>query len=436
MADSTNTTQAALDRFTEAMIQRMQQMKASDWKQGWIGSDSAVGALPQNVSGRNYSGSNSFFLQLDTAMNGYKMPVYMTYMQAVNYGAHVNKGEKSIPVFYWDVMMRDADGKRVSKEDFRKMSEAEKKQVETIPFLKTFSVFNVQQTTFAQEQPKLYEKLVNDFKTPDIRDTEGMFTSKALDRMLERQEWLCPVQHDKIAPSAFYSPLEDRIVVPAKRQFKISNTPEEIYKDGMEWYSSFLHEATHSVHDSPKRNGGTLGGKFGDPQYAKSELVAELSAAMVGNAMGFDKRILNNNAAYLDAWIGVLKKEPKFIVSVMADVNKASTVILEEIDKQKIALGERPLLEKNRSNQEVKEEQVKFDNAAIVKKNNGEYAVRASYQGEELGMREIPKATGRLYASLRDPEQKNRILHNMLMKYYGDDIKQMATQKVSKSLKI
>ena len=55
--------QLALDRFAEMMIARMEQMKASDWKQGWIGGSGHSG-LPQNVGGRNYSGSNSFFLQL------------------------------------------------------------------------------------------------------------------------------------------------------------------------------------------------------------------------------------------------------------------------------------------------------------------------------------------------------------------------------------
>lgn len=29
--------QAALDRFTEMMIERMEQMKATGWKKGWIG---------------------------------------------------------------------------------------------------------------------------------------------------------------------------------------------------------------------------------------------------------------------------------------------------------------------------------------------------------------------------------------------------------------
>ena len=31
----------------------MEQMKASDWKQGWIGGANGYAGLPQNVSGRN-----------------------------------------------------------------------------------------------------------------------------------------------------------------------------------------------------------------------------------------------------------------------------------------------------------------------------------------------------------------------------------------------
>lgn len=64
MAYGTNTSgnagQVAIDRFAEMMIARMEQMKASDWKKGWIGGASGFAGLPQNVGGRNYSGSNSF----------------------------------------------------------------------------------------------------------------------------------------------------------------------------------------------------------------------------------------------------------------------------------------------------------------------------------------------------------------------------------------
>ena len=74
MAYGTNTSgnagQVAIDRFAEMMIARMEQMKASDWKKGWIGGASGFAGLPQNVGGRNYSGSNSFFLQLQTAAQG------------------------------------------------------------------------------------------------------------------------------------------------------------------------------------------------------------------------------------------------------------------------------------------------------------------------------------------------------------------------------
>lgn len=50
-----------------------------------------------------------------------------------------------------------------------------------------------------------------------------------------------------------------------------------------------------------------MGGRFGDPKYAKEELVAELTAAMICHSMGFDMKVTDNSAAYLDSWIGVLK---------------------------------------------------------------------------------------------------------------------------------
>ena len=67
-----NSGQAAIDRFAAMMIERMQQMKDTGWKQGWIGCASGYAGLPQNVGGRNYSGSNSFFLQMHTAAMNYQ----------------------------------------------------------------------------------------------------------------------------------------------------------------------------------------------------------------------------------------------------------------------------------------------------------------------------------------------------------------------------
>ncbi|EJW90602.1 DNA primase, partial [gut metagenome] len=114
----------------------------------------------------------------------------------------------------------------------------------------------------------------------------------------------------------------------------------------MEFYSTMLHEISHSTM-TPERLNREMGGRFGDPKYAKEELVAELTAAMISHSMGFDSKVTDNSAAYLDSWISVLKQEPKFIVSVMADVNKSSEMILDHVDKQRLALNEQPYLTKN-----------------------------------------------------------------------------------------
>lgn len=150
------------------MIGRMQEMKDTGWKKGWIGGASGYNGLPQNVGGRNYSGSNSFFLQLQTAAKGYQLPVYLTFKQAHNLKAHVLKGEKAFPVVYWDMMVKDKNGKRVSSEEYRAMSKEEKKEMETIPFAKAFPVYNVAQTNLAEVQPERMQKLLGKFKVPNF----------------------------------------------------------------------------------------------------------------------------------------------------------------------------------------------------------------------------------------------------------------------------
>lgn len=403
------------------MIERMEQMKSSDWKKGWIGGAGYAG-LPQNVGGRNYSGSNSFFLQLQTAAKGYELPVYLTFNQAHNLKAHVLRGEKAFPVVYWDMMVKDKDGKRISSEEYRAMGKEERKGLEAIPFVKSFPVYNVAQTNLSEVQPERMKKLKEKFKLPELRDTEGMYAHPALDRMIQSQGWLCPIKADKQEGSAYYSPSKDILVLPMKAQFNIGGTPEETYRGGMEFYSTLLHEMTHSTM-TPERLNREMGGRFGDPKYAKEELVAELTAAMISHSMGFDSKITDNSAAYLDSWIGVLKKEPKFIVSIMADVNKASDMILDHVDKQRLALGEQPYLAKNDPFLPLDpNEEVPFKNAAIVKTRSGDYAIRASYDGVELGLKKVTKDTARTYFQLTDMKDKNAFLNMTARKTYEPEL--------------
>ncbi len=419
---SGNAGQAALDKFASMMIDRMEQMKASDWKKGWIGGASGYAGLPQNVGGRNYSGSNSLFLQLHAAANGYNLPVYLTFKQAHNLKGHVLKGEKAFPVVYWDMMVKDKYGKRISSDEYKAMTKEEKKGMEVIPFIKAFPVYNVQQTNLADVRPERMRKLQDKFKVPELRDTAGMYVHPALDRMVKTQGWLCPIQADKRVDGAYYSPSKDHIVLPMKAQFNIGGMPEDTYRGGMEFYSTMLHEMTHSTM-TPERLNRDRGGKFGDPKYAKEELVAELTAAMISHSMGFDSKVTDNSAAYLDAWIGVLKQEPKFIVSIMADVNKASDLILDHVDRQRLALGEQPYLAKNDPLAPLgPDEEVPFKNAAIVKTRSGGYAIRASYDGVELGLKNVSKETAKTYFQLTDMQDKAAFLHITARKAYGPEL--------------
>lgn len=422
LSSSGGSGQAALERFTAMMIERMQQMKETGWKKGWIGGESGYAGLPQNVGGRNYSGSNSFFLQLHTAAMGYQLPVYLTFKQAHNLKAHVLKGEKAFPVVYWDMLVKDRDGRRISSDEYRAMTKEERQRLEAIPFVKSFPVYNVAQTNLAEIQPERMQKLLDRFKVPELRDTEGMYAHAALDRMVQTQQWLCPIQADKRVDGAFYSPSQDRIVVPMKAQFNIGSMPEETYRGGMEYYSTMLHEMTHSTM-TPERLNRETGGRFGDPKYAKEELVAELTAAMISHSMGFDSKVTDNSAAYLDSWIGTLKQEPKFIVSVMADVNRASDLILDHVDKQRLALSEQPYLAKNDPLAPLDAgEEVPFKNAAIVKTRSGDYAIRASYDGVELGLKKVSKDTAKTFFQLTDMKDKAAFLNMTARKTYGPEL--------------
>lgn len=335
---------AALQRFAEMLIKRMEEMQ-KDWHKGWIGGGSMFG-LPQNISGRTYEGSNAFLLFLHTAENGYKAPVYMTYGQLYKEGAHVLKGEKAVPVFKWGFSIKDKDGKKVTEEEFDNMTDDEKKECKRRPFLKIYPEFNIDQTNMSEVNKEKYDAVVSQFRKTDVPTiTDGMYVNKAIDRMMEKQEWVCKIQYDKEEKGAYYSPAKDIVVLPTKAQFRIHpDDPEECFKDGQEYYGTALHEMAHST-GHPSRLDRLKPAAFGSPEYAKEELVAELTSAMVGNTLGFDRRISDNNVAYLQNWTSALRKEPKFIVTVMADVNKASRIIIENIDKQRIALGEKPLVQ-------------------------------------------------------------------------------------------
>lgn len=338
-----NKSDEILKKFADMMVKIIKKANANNWKKGWMGVNGSIQGLPQNISGRTYSGGNSFFLMFNTAEKGYKTPVYMTFKQAKEQNLHVKSGEKSVPIFKWGLSIKDENGKRVPEEDYNAMSQEERATMDVRPFPKMFHVFNIDQTNLEEVNKKKYDAIVARFQTPEqeVKDTEGMYVNEALDRMFEQKAWHANIQYDKPADQAFYRPSTDTIVLPMKEQFKLGKTPEEVYHDGMEYYSTALHEMAHSTgHES------RLDRKFGaqgTDNYAHEELIAEMTSALVGSTMGFDRKILENNANYLSGWLSRLRDKPETITTIMTDVGKASDMIIEKVDEQRIALNQTPL---------------------------------------------------------------------------------------------
>lgn len=325
-----------VEKFADLIIERMEQMKETKWEKGWIGT--TFGEMPMNIRGREYNGTNAFLLFLLASMKDWKYPLFATFHQIKELGGSINKGAESFPVLYWKIVYKTKDGEKIDSLDG--LSREERKACTYYPVLRSYNVFNISQTNLEEVAPKVIEKLKAKFHIEEPpKDTLGMYENADIDDMLTYQKWLCPIHYQNPSNEAYYRPSKDEIVVPMKTQFYDGTSEEKKYISGMRFYDVLLHEMAHSTgHDSRLARG--KGNPFGSKEYAKEELVAELTAAIIGQTLGFDPKIMDNNACYLDSWIKTMKKEPKFIVSVLADVNKAAQMILEVVNNEHKVLVE------------------------------------------------------------------------------------------------
>lgn len=315
----------ALQKFADLMVKKLSEVDA-DWNKPWF--TTTGHGLPQNIEGRIYNGINSFMLYLLQEENSYKTPVYMTFAQAKKQDVYINKGEKSFPVLFWNFLIKDDSGNKISMDEYKALSKEEQKDYTVIPYTKPYTVFNVDQTNFSEVYPERWKALQDKFNVPEIKDEKGMLSCPELDSMLKHETWLCPIISTH-SDRAFFRPSEDKIYLPLKGQFYT----------GEGFYSTMLHEMAHST-GTDTRLGRELRNTFGDPKYAKEELVAEFTAAVSCRSLGIVSGIREENAQYLKNWLGAIKKEPAFLYSVLSDVGKASTMILNEVCKYELLKNE------------------------------------------------------------------------------------------------
>ena len=371
-SDGRSAEDRTLDKFAELLIEKLETIQA-DWKKPWF-TEGVTASLPKNLSGREYNGMNSMMLMLHAEKEGFKLPVWATFdrITGLNYVkdkqggkqeakdsegnnlplVSVNKGAKSFPVFITTFTVVDKETKeKIKYDDYRQMTEQDRERYNVYPKLSVYNVFNVEgQTNLKEARPELFKKLQeqNEVNRPVQQEGE-MFSFPAIDHMIAENKWICPIK-PTYGDSAYYSISKNEIVIPEKKQFK----------NGESFYSNLAHEMGHSTGAENQLN-RLKPSAFGSKEYAREELVAEMSAALVSQRYGMSKTLKEDSLPYLKGWLNSLKEEPAFIKTVLQDVKKASGMINQHIDKVQMELD--------------KAKEVKQETANQVSDNYGSYDI-------------------------------------------------------------
>jgi antirestriction protein ArdC len=276
-------------RVTERIVADLEQ-GVRPWLKPWQASH-AEGriALPLRHNGKPYRGVNVLLLWGEAMAKGYTASTWMTYKQAAELGAQVRKGEHGSLVVYAD---------RITRTETSDSGEETERE---IPFMKAYTVFNVEQIDGlpAQYQPALALPL------------------PAEQRHAAAEQFIAQtgasIRHG--GNRAFYAPVQDFIQLP----------PFPAFKDAESYYGTALHELTHwTGHTSRCARAFEKSHRFGSEGYAFEELVAELGAAFLCAQLGITPELRDDHAAYLAHWLGVLKQDKRAIFSAAAHAQRAA----------------------------------------------------------------------------------------------------------------
>ena len=281
----------SFDLYQEITNRIMSQLEAGvvPWHKPWAVSGMAL----SHVNGKPYSLLNQLMLG--------EPGEYVTFKQCQAEGGKIKKGAHSRMVVFWKMLNRPVKNKDGSE----KMTAEGKPMFETIPYLQYYNVFHINDCEDIKPKHPLPEGAEVHADAQAILDG---YVARSGVRLVHMEQ-------DK----AYYTPALDKIVLPLREQFKSTG----------EYYATAFHEATHSTGHPSRLNRLDKQAHFGNEEYSKEELVAEIgSATLVAKAGLETERTFDNSVAYIQSWLKALKNDKRMIVSAAGKAEKAVNLIL------------------------------------------------------------------------------------------------------------
>lgn len=257
-------------------------------------------------NGKRYSFMNQMLLEFEPGE-------YATFDQVKKAGGKVKKGAKSQIVAGWIVETKQLVDPET---DEPRYFEDGKPMLKTTYALRYFRVFNI--LSQCEGVTPKHDWTKDELPTSNLKPEQA--AEDIINGYITRDN---APKFDIVEGSnrAYYSPSEDRVVIPHISQF------EEV----AEYYSTAFHELTHSTGTETRCNRKLENKKaaFGTKEYSKEELVAEIGSCFLNSTAGLQtENSFRNSAAYLQGWLKALKDDPKMIINASSQAEKAAEYIL------------------------------------------------------------------------------------------------------------
>ena len=270
------------EETAKALIEALEKAEGDKWTRPW-----SLGAgMPRNaITGKYYRGSNVFWLTAVGKNDQYERPVWATYKQWQKIGGQVRKGQKGTLAMKWTPATKKLD------------DGSEERTGRMVPY--SFTLFNIGQV---------------DGVEPSQFDLEQLSETERIERMETIvSEFGIPLTFDD-PNRAYFNPRSDVINMP----------PFSSFRDARAYYATLAHETVHwTGHSSRLDRPGSMGGKFGTPEYAYEELVAEIAATMFMALMGLEPEPQEDHAQYIKSWLNILKSRPEAMREAINDAQNA-----------------------------------------------------------------------------------------------------------------